>query len=74
MDLVYNFIFSEECQNKISGYTNEEFVKFLYQALFNRKSESSGLDNWLTAMNAGMTKTEVLNSFTHSLEFEFLYL
>jgi len=73
MDLVNNFIFSEECQNKISGYSNEQFIKFLYQALFNREADTEGFNNWLEAMNSGMTKAEVVNAFTHSLEFEFLY-
>jgi hypothetical protein len=73
MDLVYNFIFSEECQNTISGYSNEQFIKFLYQAIFNREPESAGLNDWLSHMSAGMTKADVVNAFTHSLEFEFLY-
>jgi hypothetical protein len=73
MDLVNNFIFSDECQNTISGYTNEQFIKFLYEALFNREADAGGYNNWLTHMSAGMTKEEVVNCFTHSLEFEFLY-
>ena len=74
MDLVYNLIFSEECQNKISGYTNEQFIEFLYQAIFGRDADSGGLTNWLAAMGTGMTKEDVVNAFTHSEEFEFLYL
>jgi hypothetical protein len=74
MDLVYNFIFSEECQNKISGYSNEEFIEFLYQAIFDRDADSGGLANWLAEMNAGMTRADVVNAFIHSEEFTFLYL
>lgn len=74
MDLVNKFIFSDECQNTISDYTNEQFIEFLYQALFNRGPDSDGLNNWLTLMSAGMTKEEVVNCFTNCLEFGNLYL
>jgi len=73
MDLLYSFIFSEECQNTISDYSNEQFIKFLYRALFNREADNEGLNNWLALIDAGMTKADVVNAFTHSLEFEFLY-
>lgn len=74
MDIVYNFIFSEECQNKISGYTNEQFIKFLYLAIFGREADSDGLAFWLAHMDSGMTRADVVYGFTHSLEFEYLYL
>jgi hypothetical protein len=68
-DLVNQFIFSEECQSRISGYTNEQFITFLYKALFNRAPEEYGFNTWMTLMNAGMTREEVVNGFTHSEEF-----
>jgi hypothetical protein len=72
--LVYNLIFSEECQNEIAAYSNEEFIEFLYQAIFCRDADSGGLSNWLTHMSAGMTREGVVNGFIYSLEFEYLYL
>lgn len=69
-DLVNQFIFGKECQKTISGYTNNEFITFLYKALFNRAPEEYGFNAWLDRMVAGMTKEEVVNGFTHSLEFE----
>ena len=68
-DIVYRFIFSEECQARIAGYTNEEFITFLYRALFGREPDAEGFDAWLARMNAGMTKEEVVNGFTRSEEF-----
>jgi hypothetical protein len=69
-DLVQRFIFGEECQSRISDYTNEQFITFLYKALFNRAPEEYGFNAWLARMNAGMTGEEVVNGFTHSPEFE----
>lgn len=71
-DLVNQFIFGKECQKTISGYTNKEFITFLYKALFNRVPDTNGLNAWLARMSAGMTKEEVVNGFTHSLEFELI--
>ena len=69
-DLVQRFIFGEECQSRISDYTNEQFITFLYKALFNRAPEEYGFNAWLAHMNAGVTGEEVVNGFTHSPEFE----
>ena len=71
-DLINGFVFGVECQKTISGYTNTEFITFLYKALFNRKPDTDGLNAWLTRMSSGMTKEEVVNGFTHSLEFELI--
>lgn len=69
-DLVSQFIFGEECQKTISDYSNEEFVKFLYKAMFNREPEADGFNAWLSRMEASMTREEVVSGFIHSLEFE----
>jgi len=71
-DLVSQFIFGQECQKIISGYTNTAFVTFLYKTLFNREPDKDGLNAWLARINGGMTKEEVVNGFTHSLEFELI--
>jgi len=68
-DLVKGFIFGEECQARISDYTDEEFITFLYRVLFNRAPEDYGFNAWLARMNAGMTREEVVDGFTHSEEF-----
>ncbi len=68
--LVKQLIFSVECQNIISNYTNEQFITFLYQTLLNREPDPDGLNTWLTRMSAGMTKERVVNAFTDSVEFK----
>ena len=71
-DLIQQFIFGEECQKIISGYSNEEFIKYLYKALFNRTPGADGLNAWLARMSAGMTKEEVVKQFGLSEEFVIL--
>jgi hypothetical protein len=68
-DLVQNFVFGDECQARISEYTNEQFITFLYKALLGRLPEADGLNAWLSRMAVGMTKEEVLRQFTLSEEF-----
>lgn len=69
-DLVYRFINSDECQTDISGYNNEEFITFLYKVLFNRAPDPEGYENWLSHMNEGMDKNEVIINFCNTNEFE----
>jgi hypothetical protein len=68
-DLIQRFVFGEECQKIISEYTNEEFLTFLYKAIFNRKPDEDGYNIWLSRMADGMAKEEVVKQFGISDEF-----
>ena len=68
-NLVNGFIFGEECQARISDYTSEEFITFLYKTLFSRAPEDNGFNAWLARMSAGITREELVDGFTHSEEF-----
>lgn len=68
-NVVYEFIFSPECQNIISGYDYEQFITFLYKTLFNREPDAEGLKDWLDGMNSGIKKEEIVSRFTNSSEF-----
>ena len=57
------FIFKIEAQERISDYTNEEFITFLYRALFNREPGEYGFNSWLSRMAAGMTREEAVDGF-----------
>ncbi len=69
-DMVNGFIFSEENQALISDYTNSEFIMHLYEVLFDRAPGAANYDAWLSLMDGGMTIEDIVNSFTHSTEFE----
>lgn len=68
-DMVYGFVFSEESQTKISNYSNEEFVTFLYKVLFNRTPDEEGFQGWISALEDGLSKEEVVRRFANSEEF-----
>ncbi len=72
VDVVNCFFSSKECQAKISGYTNEQFLTFLYGIIFDRPPDAGGLAGWINNMAAGMTQAEVVNNFARSVEFETL--
>jgi len=68
--VVYNFVFSKELENKISAATPEEFVTFLYKNVLDRDPDPDGYAGWVSAMNRGMSKEDVLLNFTSSDEFK----
>jgi hypothetical protein len=68
-DLMMGFIFSEECQAEISEYANSEFILFLYEVFFDREPSDKNYGIWLSRMDAGMSKEEVVTEFCHSDEF-----
>ena len=72
VDVINGFFTSEECQARISGYTNEKFLTFVYKIIFDRPPDAGGLASWMANMSAGMTQREVVNNFARSLEFETL--
>jgi hypothetical protein len=72
-DLVKSSMFGEECGAVFSQYSNEEFITFIYKVILWREPEESGFNTWLTLMNSGMTKEEIVDKFTHSEEFANLW-
>ena len=61
------FIFSKEFVNRQTS--NAEFLNIMYRAFFNREPDSGGYNTWLSALNKGTSREEVLKGFTHSQEF-----
>ncbi|MHB8280429.1 MAG: DUF4214 domain-containing protein [Candidatus Humimicrobiaceae bacterium] len=69
-DVVYGFVFSKELEPIISVASSEEFITFLYENVLDRNADPDGFNNWLTLMQNGMTKEEVLLHFIDSGEFK----
>lgn len=61
------FFFSNEFVGK--KYSNSDYVKILYRALFYREYDASGYTGWVAKLSAGMTRKAVLQSFVNSTEF-----
>ena len=61
------FFNSQEYATK--NRSNEEFVEDLYQALFDRASDEDGKADWLTRLDNGASREDVMNGFGGSQEF-----
>ncbi len=66
-DVATSFIFSDEFINRYT--TNEDFVTILYHAFFNREPDSAGYAGWLNMLYDGTSRSDVLNGFIGSQEF-----
>lgn len=66
-DVAEGFVFSEEFSSR--NDSNEEFVKILYRAFFNREPDSDGYNTWLGKLNGGVSRRTVLDGFLKSQEF-----
>lgn len=66
-DVAYGFIYSSEFQNK--NTQNDEYLMVLYKAFFDRNPDQLGWDTWLSELDTGMDRLEVLKGFIYSQEF-----
>lgn len=67
-EAVRGFIQSKEFDER--NVSDSEYIEILYQTLFDRASDKSGKENWLDALNTGMSRTYVLKGFVDSVEFD----
>lgn len=65
--VVAGFIFSEEFENK--DLSNQDFVTILYKTILGRTPDTSGLNDWCSALEYGMSRNYVLKGFIESTEF-----
>lgn len=65
--LVEGFVYSKEFA--ISDFSNEEYVEILYRTLLGRDSEPAGKLDWVTRLENGESRSEVLAGFAYSTEF-----
>lgn len=64
------FAKSDEFNNKYGAYlSNSQYLDQIYQNVLGRAADSAGRDYWLTQMNNGMTRGDILNQFAQSPEF-----
>ncbi len=67
VDIAYGFINSAEYN--LSSKSNEAYINDLYAAFFDRQADAGGFENWLTKLNNGSSREEILDGFLHSQEF-----
>lgn len=66
-EIAHGFFFSAEFESK--GYTNEQFVKMLYEAMFGRPADADGFAYWVKLLNSGVSREYVYKGFAESSEF-----
>ena len=66
-DVVKSFFSSNEITER--NLSNEEIVRLAYRTMLDREPDSSGQENWVGCLDAGMTKNYVLKGFVGSQEF-----
>ena len=63
-----NFVFSEEYIGK--NTSDEEFLKMLYYAFFDREPDEEGMNYWMFQMNnSGCSRKKIFENFVNSQEF-----
>jgi len=66
-DIATGFVFSPEFDE--SSKDNVTLLNLLYKAFFNREADAGGLSGWLTQLEQGTSREDVLNGFLYSQEF-----
>jgi uncharacterized protein YjdB len=67
--LVRGFIMSEENKSLYPEQSDEQFLFSLYNLVFNREPDPDGLKSWMSNLERGMARDEVIGYFTSSNEF-----
>jgi len=66
-DIAYGFIYSQEFTSL--NLNNEDYVTVLYHAFFGREPDDAGFNDWVTQLENGTSRNEVLDGFLYSPEF-----
>ncbi len=69
-DIAGSFVASSEFQSKFGNLDNSQFIDQVYQSVLQRSADAAGKSYWLTSLNAGASRGDVLMSFTESAEFK----
>ena len=67
-DIVLGFFLSQEFQN--FHHDDETYIRILYRALFDREADPAGLENWLSAREAGVSDHYLIAGFIGSQEYQ----
>lgn len=66
-DVAKSFLNSVEFKNK--KLSNADFITILYNALLGRQPEASGYSHWMEVLGKGISRSEVIERFLKSPEF-----
>ena len=57
-----------------ASLSNEDFMKIVYRTYMNREYDQAGLDSWVSLLNEGMSRDDVLEQFANTTEFHNLLI
>lgn len=68
-EVAFGFVNSPEFRNR--DLNNDQFVRTMYKAFFDREPDDGGYQRWFTALqNGSMTRLQVFEGFTKAAEFK----
>ncbi|MBR5066757.1 MAG: DUF4214 domain-containing protein [Lachnospiraceae bacterium] len=67
-DVAGGFAMSREFKNR--NLSNDEFLKVLYKGFFDREPDTGGYNGWISKLNSGTSREEVIAGFVNSTEFK----
>lgn len=70
LQLIQEFVSSQEFQTTYGALTNAEFVRRVYLNVLGREPDAGGLAFYTNALTAGMTRAELMYAFARSNEFQ----
>ncbi|MGH1493414.1 MAG: DUF4214 domain-containing protein [Acidimicrobiales bacterium] len=63
------FVGSNEFQMRYGSLSNQQFVQLIYSNVLGRSPDSSGLNHWVSVLNSGTSRGDVMVGFSESEEF-----
>ena len=69
LSAINGFVSSQEFQNTYGTLDEAGFVNQLYQNVLGREADAGGLAGWVTALEGGTSRAEVVRGFAQSSEF-----
>ncbi len=66
-EVAHGFVFSRECTGK--NLNDRAFVEMLYHLYMGREADAAGLNAWVTALQQGASREQVVQGFAGSVEF-----
>jgi len=66
-DVARGVVVSQEFTNR--NTSNEDYVTIMYRAFFDREPDTGGYNGWLSQLNSGVSREDVLDGFISAQEF-----
>jgi len=73
-DMARNIMNRSDVQEEMAALDDEEFINYIYDALFHRTPDQEGFESWLNGLGNGLSRSEVIESLINSEEFGLRYI